>query len=129
MAELYDFTDRDGDGLRVTHDGSNGYVAVSKETGPAAVYAPTGADAVALARAVLAAAGDTGHVVLSRSEIDEFLVTGRKIGARSMRERAATTVELYGEWSRLETPADRIRALPLFPDVPRPAPLTADTDA
>ena len=50
---------------------------------------PTGEDAAALASAFLAAAGDTGHVVMDQATIDAGLREWREWGARSMRERAA----------------------------------------
>lgn len=37
----------------------------------ASVTAPKGADAVALAKAVLEAAGDTGHVVIAKADLAE----------------------------------------------------------
>lgn len=82
-------------------------------------YTPTGADAVALARAVLAA-GDTGHFVTS---VDTALDSARvsvEHGARSMRERIIAEVvdilETHGTTDDLLNDVKRLRALPLLPD-------------
>lgn len=72
MAELYEYTDPDGDLLRVTRDEAHGYVSVSKPQGPASVYAPTGEESVKFARAALAAGGDTGHEVFSSEELAQL---------------------------------------------------------
>lgn len=49
-------------------------------------------------------------------EVERLKREVAETAAASMRERAAQLAETPGEWSRLETPADRIRALPLTPD-------------
>lgn len=50
-------------------------------------------------------------------ERQRYSDAARAQAAQSMRDRAAQVAETLGEWSRLETPADRIRALPLLADV------------
>lgn len=153
MTDLpYTYTDSGEDTLAVTKDPSGNRVITVREAfggkkHKATVYAPTGEAAVALARAVLSAAGDTGHEVISAEELGRIIAdakqeTRRQLdeahseirqllqqrsdlrkerggafekGARSMRERAAEIAETPGEWSRLETSADRIRALSLIP--------------
>lgn len=93
------------------------------------VSCPTGDDAVALVRAILAVAGDTGHAVVSGEEIDEYLVTGRQIGARSMRDRVTEEIQRTWPWmSDSRPPSEKcagvvaaVRALPLLPDT-EPAP-------
>ena len=65
---IHTYTDPEGDSLRV----GKGVIRVGKGIiacfggggQDAAVFTPTGEDAVALARAILAAAGDTGHRVV-----------------------------------------------------------------
>ena len=68
MSDLpYTYTDDDGDRLHVNH--SIDFIAAGSDVlsmGPL-----TGSDAVALARAILAAAGDTGHLVVSEDDRDE----------------------------------------------------------
>lgn len=114
MTELpYTYTDRDGDELRIVRDDNHGYVSVSKEaTGPASVYAPTGEDAVDVVRAVLAAAGDTGHMVLSAGEIEKIRRASELRGAVSMRERAVECAEDVFPSEAI----GEIRALPLLPE-------------
>lgn len=117
MTDLpYTYTDRDGSELRI----GRGYCTASDRTNhkTVSVDTPTGADAVDLARAVLA--GDTGHVVISQARLAElndriaYSDTHVANAARSMRERAAEAA--------LDDPtADydirrQIRALPLLPD-------------
>lgn len=74
-------------------------------------YTYTGADAVEFVRAVLAAAGDTGHLITTAEAWDATNRAHSEHGARSMRERAAETV--YENDLAL---AAMIRALPLLPD-------------
>ncbi|MCP3017269.1 hypothetical protein NGM33_28460 [Nocardiopsis dassonvillei] len=70
---------------------------------------PKGEDAVALAKAVLEAAGDTGHRVVSEADL-----ISAENAVVAMRQRAAYLVE-YSDKPRAEI-ADEIRALPLLPD-------------
>lgn len=109
MTDLpYTYTDPDDDSIAVGVD----HLVTTSGT----VRTPTGADAAAFARAVLAAAGDTGHIVVSNAEMARWVYENRDECIRSMRERAAEVADQPAEWSRLETPAERIRALPLLPD-------------
>lgn len=82
----------------------------------ASVTAPKGADAVALARAVLEAAGDTGHRVVSEEHIKDLEAAAGYVAARSMRERAAQEV-LFQPGTRVPMAiSEAISALPLLPD-------------
>ena len=68
MADLpYTYTDDDGDRLHINHPGIS-FIAGSDVL---SMEPPTGEDAVALARAILAAAGNTGHLVVSEADRDE----------------------------------------------------------
>jgi hypothetical protein len=73
----------------------------------ASVDWPTGSDAVALAKAVLEAAGDTGHRVVSEEHIKDLEAAAAYVAARSMREQAARLLDFR---------ASKIRALPLLTD-------------
>ncbi|MFJ9558238.1 hypothetical protein ACIRPH_30910 [Nocardiopsis sp. NPDC101807] len=95
---------------------------------------PIGPDAVALARAILAAAGNTGHRVISTEELQRLVVhRAEQKGARSMRERAAEVSDAWSEGHGVADTSDyigaAIRALPLLPEEPARTPLTADNDA
>jgi len=114
----------------------------------ASVTAPKGADAVEMASAVLAAAGDTGHEVARTDEIDAYRARSargfeltcevRRLrqerdaafekGARSMRDLAAQEVLIDTHRVPMAI-SEAIAALPLLPDDPARTPLTADTDA
>lgn len=119
------------DAATLTIDNTTGtwQISVWDDSEGASINAPTGPDAVALARAVLAAAGDTGHVVVEEAQVARQFKAEAAIAARSMRERAARVAEI-NRTGRTEI-AMAIRALPLVSDAPRPAaaPLTADNDA
>ena len=123
MTDLpYTYADADGDYLRI---GKGAYTAYDPSAQQAvSVNTPTGEDAVAMARAVLAAAGDTGHRVISTEDLARFERKAAEVGAgaaaRSMRDRAAEVADQPAEWSRLESPGDRIRALPLLADDENP---------
>lgn len=68
MADLpYTYTDDDGDRLHINHHIS--FIAAGSDV--LSMEPPTGEDAVALARAILAAAGNTGHLVVSEDDRDE----------------------------------------------------------
>jgi len=88
----------------------------------------TGPDAVALARAVLTDAGDTGHRVVSEEHIKDLEAAAAYVAARSMRERAAQEVLIDTHRVPMAI-SEAISALPLLPDEPARTPLTADTDA
>lgn len=109
MTDLpYTYTDVDGDYLRI---GKGAYTAYDPSSRKAvSVTTPTGEDAVAVARAVLAAAGDTGHEVVEVALVSRTLRSAEEEGARSMRERA---IEALGS---PQYAAAAIRALPLLPD-------------
>lgn len=53
---------------------------------------PTGSDVVALARAILAAAGNTGHLVVSVEDPSRAIRIRDALAAEGMRERAAFVV-------------------------------------
>ncbi|QVJ03023.1 hypothetical protein KGD82_13390 [Nocardiopsis eucommiae] len=113
MADLpYNHTDLNDTRLTVT-DSLIGLVAVGE--GTITTHAPTGADAVALARAILAAAGDTGHIVVNNAEMARWVYENRDECIRSMRERAAEAVVRHQDGLN-EDPEEAIRALPLLPD-------------
>lgn len=109
----------------------------------ASVTAPKGEDAVALAKAVLEAAGDTGCEVISARDSARAIRIRESIAADQMRDRIADLLETHGVTDAL---AEEIDRLPLTPDsddtevrhitdavgrVLRTdrVPLTADTDA
>ena len=111
MTDLpYTYTDFDGDQMIV----SPSWITIHD----AGVHAPSGDDAVALARAILAAAGNTGHEVVSEHQMEWRLRNAGTNCARSMRERALE--EIQPRWdlhpdTQHETKRV-IRALPLIPD-------------
>lgn len=85
----------------------------------AIVSAPTGADAVEFVRAVLAAAGDTEHRVVSQEELQGLVIhRAEQKGARSMQERAAAIPATIGtqDLNSMRVVYEQIRALPLLPD-------------
>lgn len=89
MTDLpYTYKDSGGSELRI----GRGYCTASDRANhkTVSVDTPTGEDAVAVARAVLAAAGDTGHEVISAKEI-EWL---RAENTRLTRERDVAVREL-----------------------------------
>lgn len=114
MTDLpYTYTEPNGDSLRMFSDGPDLVVTVRQDGGARTVVVPR-EETPNLARAVLAAAGDTGHEVLSVEEIGQIIEDSTAIGARSMQERAAACAED-------DPTADydirrQIRALPLLPD-------------
>lgn len=113
MTDLpYTYTDEDDTKLEV----EPGLISIHERDEPRAarVNAPTSEDAVALVRAVLASAGDTGHVVISRDELTAI----RRADARSMRERALAAIQpRWDLQSEAQAEArDAIRALTLLPD-------------
>ncbi|MFL1444027.1 hypothetical protein [Nocardiopsis protaetiae] len=83
------------EGLLVTP----GKIAMHKGLREALMDIPVGPDAVALARAILAAAGDTGREVVSADEIDAY------------RARAARGFELTCEVRKLTEERDELKAL------------------
>jgi len=87
----------------------------------ASVTAPKGDAAVALARAVLAAAGDAGHTVTSWREYHLALRNAREEGARSMRDRAAQEVLIDTHRVPMAV-SEAISALPLLSDEPAARP-------
>lgn len=120
MTDLpYTYTEPNGDSLRMFSDGPDLVVTVRQDGGARTVVVPR-EETPNLARAVLAAAGDTGHVVISQARLaelnDRIACSDTHVAnaARSMRERAAEAA--------LDDPtADydirrQIRALPLLPD-------------
>lgn len=77
---------------------------------------PTGSDAVALARAILAAAGNTGHLVVSVEDSSRAIRIRDALAAEGMRERAAFVVRQRDHSGRGEGNAAAIRDLSLLPD-------------
>ena len=119
----YRYSDSAGDELRIGSDESDVFVTVQQGHHKTSVDIPHG-EVPALARAALAAAGNTGHEVVSEEKLARLLRAADDrdryrhrwaTDVLSMRDRAAE-IAADGEWSRLETPADRIRALPLLDD-------------
>src|SRR5690625_3384526 len=79
--------------------------------------APTGEDAVALARAVLAAAGNTGHLVVSVEDSSRAIRIREALAAEDMRHRYSQAIsdllELHGASDALINDAWRLDCLPL----------------
>lgn len=76
------------------------------------------ADPVTQASAVLTAAGDTGHMVVSIQDSERTIRIRESIAAETMREQAAEAIEDYFPGFDAEI----IRNLPLLPDETAPAP-------
>lgn len=155
MTDLpYTYTDSGKDTLAVTKDPSGNRVITVRETlgsktHQASVYTPTGAEAVKLARAVLAAAGDTGCEVVSIDDYARAWAAAIESAARSMRDRAAeaivseeqryqdtlahdpTSAHLNGRITGLHRAREIVSAQPLLPDgedtFDSPAATDADT--
>lgn len=133
----YTYTEPNGDSLRMCSDGPDLVVTVRQDGGARTVVVPR-EETPNLARAV-AAAGDTGHLVVSTEENDAVRARGFELtsevrqllqqrkdlrrerdaafedGARSMRERAAQ--EVVFETHRVPMAiSEAISALPLLPD-------------
>lgn len=127
----YTYTDVDGDRLAVFGADIPGKgKGVNLRTDPSGCSVPA-EDAPALARAILAAAGDTGHEVVSEHQIQfrisMAMANAASGAARSMRERAAACAED-------DPTADydikrQILALPLLPDDGDETPPVEDFDA
>lgn len=119
----YTYTDVDGDYLRV---GKGAYTAYDPSAQQAvSVNTPTGEDAVALARAILTAAGDTKHRVVSEEWLTTVIKINREDAARSMRDRADTAARQAVVVDRPLNLAEQrasivaaIRLLPLMADAP-----------
>ena len=109
----YTFTD--GQGARLVVDGQMEMVYVyCAGVGSTGVDLPTGEDAAEFARAFLAAAGDTGHRVISEASLDEMIDAFAKAAAKDMRNRSYEAA--YNAPGTPYTPTEAIRALPLLPD-------------
>lgn len=109
MTDLpYTYKDSGGSELRI----GRGYCTASDRTNhkTVSVNAPTGEDAAEFARAVLSAAGDTGHRVVHEADL-----IGAENAVVAMRQRAAYLVEYSPDMSRADL-VEAIRALPLIPD-------------
>lgn len=122
----YRYTDEDAE-LEV----SATEISLYEESEPRAsrINAPTGPDAVDLARAVLDAAGNTGHEVVDSAELAdtdrELRIARQQVtdlrdkvrelegAVHDLRERAADLVETSGDATGLEAIAHRVRNLPL----------------
>ena len=109
----YRYTDINGTRLTVA-EGLIGLVAEGE--GTIYTHAPTGEEAVKLARAVLAAAGDTGHRVISEASLDSMIDAFAKDAAKSMRSRAYEAA--YNAPGTPHKPTEAIRGLPLLPGEP-----------
>src|SRR5690625_496057 len=77
----YTYTDDDGDRLHINHPGIS-FIAGSDVL---SMEPPTGEDAVALARAILAAAGNTGHIVVSTEDSSRAIRIREALAAEDMR--------------------------------------------
>lgn len=111
-------TYKDDHGGRLIIDGQLDMISISYPgAGSIGVNHPAGEDTVALARAVLAADGNTGHEVVDVDRTNNLMRMSQEFGARSMRERAIDANENSGtRVSRADITA-KIRALPLLPEV------------
>ena len=82
--------------------------------------APTGEGAVALARALLAASGGTGHLVVSVEGSSRAIRIREALAAEDMRHRYSQAIsdllELHGASDALINDAGRLAFLPLTPD-------------
>lgn len=111
----YTYTDDDGDRLHVNH-----HISFIAGSDVLSMEPPTGEDAVALARAVLAAAGDTGHLVVSVEDSSRAIRIREALAAEDMRHRYSQAIsdllELYGASAALINDAGRLECLPLTPD-------------
>lgn len=115
MTDLpYTYTDVDGDYLRI---GKGAYTAYDPSSRKAvSVTTPTGEDAVRLAHAVLAAAGHTGHIVVSTEDSARAIRIRESVAAEDMRERAARVPAVIASSDPLamRTVFEQIFALPLL---------------
>ena len=115
MTDLpYTYTDVDGDYLRI---GKGAYTAYGPSSRKAvSVTTPTGEDAVRLAHAVLAAAGHTGHIVVSTEDSARAIRIRESVAAEDMRERAARVPAVIASSDPLamRTVFEQIFALPLL---------------
>jgi len=95
-------------------------IATERGKQAASVATPTGEDAVEVARAILAAAGNTGHEVVSEHQMEWRLRNAGTNCARSMRSRYSASLsdllELHGASDALIADAGRLDCLPLTPD-------------
>ena len=111
----------DGDYLRIGKSAYTAYDPSGQQS--VSVNTPTGADAVAMPRAVLAAAGDTGYAVVDVARTNNLMRMSKEYGARSMRERAIEEIRRTWPWmSDSRPPSEKcatvtaaVRALPLLP--------------
>ncbi len=107
---LYTYTNYDGDVISVEGDFITAYCG---DTGNqlVAVLTPVGDKGVALARAILTSAGNTGHFVTSVETVVDSSRVSVEYGARSMRERIADAMEV--EYGLLA--ARMVETMPLLP--------------
>src|SRR5690625_2986915 len=109
----YTYTDDDGDRLHINHPGIS-FIAGSDVL---SMEPPTGEDAVALARAILAAAGNTGHIVVSTEDSSRAIRIREALAAEDMRHRYSQALsdllELHGASDALINDAWRLDCLPL----------------
>ncbi len=109
----YIHTHQDADGTEVITTVAHDLLMISAAGKSMWTCPPTGPDAVAFARAVLAAAGDTGHEVVSVASVSELARSAEEEGARSMRERATLAAD-HADTASIA--AAEIRGLPLLSD-------------
>ena len=102
------YTDAAGRSLSVEIDAGQPLIIAAEGEESTFIYAPTGEEAVAVARAILALGGDTGHVVVSRDELTAM----QRAAARSMQERAVRALHLAPVGTSI---TGTLRALPLLP--------------
>src|SRR5690625_7780259 len=109
----YTYTADDGDRLHINHPGIS-FIAGSDVL---SMEPPTGEDAVALARAILAAAGNTGHIVVSTEDSSRAIRIREALAAEDMRHRYSQAIsdllELHGASDALINDAWRLDCLPL----------------
>lgn len=115
---LFTYADADGDELRITRDYAVIHVATVDRDGEVTTVRVPHHVVPTLAKEILAAAGETGHRVVSQGELQGFVIhRAEQAGARSMRERAehAAYASVTNGCEKAAV-VDAIRALPLLPD-------------
>lgn len=104
MADLpYTYTDDDGDRLHINHPINHPGISFIAGSDVLSMEPPTGEDAVALARAILAAAGNTGHLVVSEDDRDE--------SRRYIRILEAQRADLRADLREVRAQSDRVAAV------------------
>lgn len=115
---MYTYTDAAGRSLSVEVDAGQPLIIAAEGEESTFIYAPTGDEAVAVARAILDLGGDTGHMVVSVEESARTIRIRESIAAQDMQERVIAAL------GSPQYAAAAIRALPLLPDDTRVADAT-----